>query len=402
MAAVMGLRSTHSKDKATLLMLLITVATTGNSVTGATAIVEERSSECSDLKEQTLEFLDRQNVECGADEAISSFLLTADDCSNNDMHYEYGCLSISSVARSLESAADRETDCSQMRGETLEFLDRQAVACLDGEVLQSFKVTGDDCSNNDMRYAYSCAALSSAAELGTPKTKDTSCTEMSTKRILYLDRQTDIACSDGEAMLSFRVVTDDCSGNDKKFRITCAEVNPSVCSCNDGTAATGAQGCANDGDETCAICEGGFHLTEADLCAANICTCSNGTGETGADCVNDSTETCASCDDGFHISSDTGACTGNVCSCNAGTAATGADCVNNSTETCASCDDGFHISSDTGVCAGNVCSCNGGTAATGADCANNSTETCASCNDGYYFTDADTCAAGAFSSCLSP
>jgi len=150
--------------------------------------------------------------------------------------------------------------------------------------------------------------------------------------------------------------------------------------CSLGAARLGCD--ASFGDSSDAICQCST--------AANVCSCDDGTAATGADCANDGNETCASCNDGFYVT-DADSCAANVCSCDNGTAATGADCANNGVETCASCNDGFYVT-DADSCAANVCSCNDGTAAKGADCANNGAETCASCNDGFYVTDADSCA----------
>ena len=37
------------------------------------------------------------------------------------------------------------------------------------------------------------------------------------------------------------------------------------------------------------------------MAAANVCSCGDGTAATGADCANNGAETCASCNDGFYV-----------------------------------------------------------------------------------------------------
>jgi len=216
----------HRKDKATLLMTLIAVITTGNSVTRATDIVK-RASACSDLKEHTLQNLDRQKVECVAGEAIISFHLTADGCDGNDMRYEYDCLSIDTFE--LESVVDRETSCTQMRGETLEYLNRQnspGVRCSDGEFLLSFQLTGETCNGNDMNYAYSCAAMGPGTTQP-PRERRTACTPFAGQRVRFLDRQAP-TCDSGDVMVSFFVTSDNCQTGYMQYRFLCSKIRLSA------------------------------------------------------------------------------------------------------------------------------------------------------------------------------
>jgi len=149
-----------------------------------------------------------------------------------------------------------------------------------------------------------------------------------------------------------------------------------ICTCSNGVAATAT--CANDGDETCASCNAGFHLDNG-ACAANVCTCSNGVLGT---CDTHNTESCASCNAGFYL--DNSACAANVCTCSNGVLGT---CDTHNTEVCASCNAGFYL--DNSACAANVCTCSNGVLGT---CDTHNTESCASCNAGFYL-DNSACAA---------
>jgi len=68
-------------------------------------------------------------------------------------------------------------------------------------------------------------------------------------------------CSLGAARLGC-----DASFGDSSDAICQCSTAANVCSCDDGPAATGAD-CANDGNETCASCNDGFYVTDADSCA---------------------------------------------------------------------------------------------------------------------------------------
>ena len=95
---------------------------------------------------KTLEFLDRQHVNCGNNKALTSFKVVRDGCSGNNMRYEFKCGCVGSYQTST-----KQSDCNEMQGKALEYLNRQHVTCDDDDVMQSFRVVGDGCSGINKR-----------------------------------------------------------------------------------------------------------------------------------------------------------------------------------------------------------------------------------------------------------
>ena len=72
----------------------------------------------------------------------------------------------------------------------------------------------------------------------------------------------------------------------------------------------------------CSACDMGYRLVN-DLCVANVCTCDNGTPATGTNCLEDGEPHCETCDSGWFIN-EANQCVDSIsCSCPNGTAATG-------------------------------------------------------------------------------
>jgi len=116
-------------------------------------------------------------------------------------------------------------------------------------------------------------------------------------------------------------------------------------------------------------------------CAANTCTCSNGTPATGAACTTNNAVKCAKCAIGYTLNTSNNTCVANTCTCSNGTPATGAACTTNNAVKCASCTAGYTLNGTT--CTPNNCTCPNGTPATGAACTTNNAVKCASCTAGY-------------------
>merc|ERR1719502_1618834 len=172
---------------------------------------------------KTLEYLDRQHVACGGDEAFVSVAVTRSGCSGNQMRYRFGCTEVPA-----QSSRQEMSSCSPMDGNDLQYLDRQNVACGTGEAMTSFVVTREGCGGNDMRYKYECASLvgmTSAFALATSSNEQTGCNTMDSEKLQYLDRQ-NLQCPDGKLMTSFRVVRTGCGGQDMRYAFSCAAVPP--------------------------------------------------------------------------------------------------------------------------------------------------------------------------------
>ena len=158
--------------------------------------------------------------------------------------------------------------------------------------------------------------------------------------------------------------------------------NIPVCTCSNGTAATG-EDCDFSG-EVCASCDDGYALNEtSETCAltTNTCVCSNGTPASGENCTSESAENCQSCNNGYHLTNDE--CEPNQCVCSNGEASSGTACLTSGNTFCTSCNSGYHLSDNN--CVSNVCVCPNGQAST--SCSSNGTTLCESCNPGYYLDD---------------
>ena len=62
---------------------------------------------------------------------------------------------------------------------------------------------------------------------------------------------------------------------------------------------------------TVSACNAGWKVSDDNSqCLANVCSCSNGVGASGAACATDGVEMCESCNSGFKLRQDKTACDG--------------------------------------------------------------------------------------------
>jgi hypothetical protein len=117
--------------------------------------VEVRYTDCDKMKGEWLQFLDRHDVECGADEALQHFEVTAEGCTGNDMRYKFSCMPIHmSIPVSI---LERTTDCEPFKDKDPTYLDRHDIDCNDyGTALQAFLVESCASNSNEFRYRYRC------------------------------------------------------------------------------------------------------------------------------------------------------------------------------------------------------------------------------------------------------
>ena len=103
-------------------------------------------TDCNEWDGHTLENLDRHDVSCNAGQALHSFKVTNNSCTNNGYRrFEYTC---AKIAIDMPPGPTKlTTGCNPVVGENVEFLDRHAMNCADADqVLTSFKLKGT--SNN--------------------------------------------------------------------------------------------------------------------------------------------------------------------------------------------------------------------------------------------------------------
>jgi len=123
-----------------------------------TGTATTKRATCTQMDGENLQYLDRQRVVCGSNQALLSFRLIRTGCSKRHMRYEFKCGNLQ-----LGKATTKHIGCSQMDGEKLQYLDRQNVICGANQLMLSFRVVRTGCSGRNMRYQITCAAIAVAA-----------------------------------------------------------------------------------------------------------------------------------------------------------------------------------------------------------------------------------------------
>jgi|MDTF01.1.fsa_nt_gb hypothetical protein len=213
-----------------------------------------------------------------------------------------------------------------------------------------------------------------------------------------------------------------------------------VCSCSNGSPATGAA-CTTNGGAICGSCNSGYYLSGVACPLDQRCTCANGSPVVGVTCQKYNTNNpyfnhCNTCNANYYwyrgscvhctvcaagtyettaCNTLSGtyqdrACTPYSCTCSNGYAATGASCTSNIAK-CSSCYNNYYLSGTTcylkaacttcstgqhqtsgctntanRICYQNSCSCNYGAAATGTSCTSNNAAICTVCDYGHYLS----------------
>jgi len=173
---------------------------------------QRKSTACNDNGQN--EFLDRHSPDCGASKGMSQWKGTNCD---GKFKIDYTCKDLPPNT----SIVSRSTSCTQAYHENLEYLDRQDMACGDGEVLTQWHFVA---CNNDvhrgMRFDYKCAQVSVTAS----SAHATSCNEVDGKNIAYLDRH-DVSCPSSEPFISsWKIARTTCSGSNQRVEYTCKSV----------------------------------------------------------------------------------------------------------------------------------------------------------------------------------
>jgi TonB family protein len=124
----------------------------------APSVCQDRSTAWNDDGRGNAVYLDRHEVACGTDEALSSFRLRRDG-GNTQYRYEYMCCS-APLARCRELDTGWNDDG---RGDAV-FLDRHDVACGADEALSRFRLRRNPEDQTRYRYEYTCCERGSAPD----------------------------------------------------------------------------------------------------------------------------------------------------------------------------------------------------------------------------------------------
>lgn len=136
------------------------------SCTDVSGTTTTRYTNCDDLDGQDVEWLDRHHVSCESGEALAGVVLTgadAEGCSGIQRRFKCTC-----VQAGLPAATTSTTGCNALRGRQLEYLDRHAVQCQQGDTLTSFHVKQGSCTGDDMLIEYGCATSPTPAPTAAP------------------------------------------------------------------------------------------------------------------------------------------------------------------------------------------------------------------------------------------
>ncbi|KAK3262211.1 hypothetical protein CYMTET_28919 [Cymbomonas tetramitiformis] len=108
----------------------------------------EKTSGCEAMVNKDVEFLDRQDPFCAANEAMTKFTVVG--CGGENMEYKFSCVDLGETT----APTTYHSSCEHERGTKLEHLDRLDVECPEGELLNGFVMEG--CGGDNMRYRYTC------------------------------------------------------------------------------------------------------------------------------------------------------------------------------------------------------------------------------------------------------
>ena len=186
-----------------------------------------------------------------------------------------------------------------------------------------------------------------------------------------------------------------------------------VCTCTDGTGSTGAA-CPNHDAAKCSSCNDGFYGTNY-LCHKKICACTNGNGFKGVNCPGHGQAKCKSCKNGWHLEGKQ--CKKNICECSNGIGTEKTACPIHGAAKCVGCVGQYVLRADEcspwkicssseyektapsttadRACEVKECTCaNGGTSATGSACSSHGAAKCVGCVGQFFLKDNDqTCSA---------
>jgi hypothetical protein len=179
--------------------------------------IQSTHTQCAKMREQRDQYLDRQNVACAKNKAMSDFKVV-DGCPSKDLKYKYGCMK-ADYGESTTTFT-KKTSCQHTRNQKEHYLDRQNVDCGSGALINSFKLVTGQCKGDNMRYTVQC--LRPESPLTEVSSHKTSCQTGVKKELQYLDRLK-VACPAGKALQRFQMSTSGCSSSKVRYNFWCAK-----------------------------------------------------------------------------------------------------------------------------------------------------------------------------------
>jgi hypothetical protein len=108
-----------------------------------------KTTPCALARGKDIQYLDRQNVDCGKGSVLTGFRF--EGCGGNNMRYAYTC---ATPKAPLTIFKTQSSGCHIARGEKLQYLDQQQPSCGINGVIQGFHLVG--CGGNKMKYNVKC------------------------------------------------------------------------------------------------------------------------------------------------------------------------------------------------------------------------------------------------------
>lgn len=177
----------------------------------------EQNTKTEDTDEGNIMYLDRHNVSCKPDEALSYFKLITNKKKIEEVHYASKCLKSGSINvhnKTIKEELTKPGETSKHK-ESLIYLDRHDVKCSSGSVLSSFQLTRNSSNREEIRYKFKCVP----AEILCCKDLSTEKVSLEGRQIYYLDRLEVDSKLENSAIQRFKLGTTLKEGNEKNDRI---------------------------------------------------------------------------------------------------------------------------------------------------------------------------------------
>jgi len=171
---------------------------------------------CAKLRDQKLQYLDRQNVKCHAGNAIASFKVNSAGCGGQDMRYQYECVKADYGVDT--TTFSKSTSCELGHNKKEHYLDRQDVDCGSGNLISDFDVTS--CAGENEKYSLKC--IKPDTPLSDVTKHQTGCHLGVNKNMQYLDRLK-VNCPTGKALTRFRMTRSGCSSDKVRYNFWCGK-----------------------------------------------------------------------------------------------------------------------------------------------------------------------------------
>jgi len=154
----------------------------------------------SDAGEGSVFYLDRHNVKCGTNQALTGFQLNRPN-RGNEIQYLFDCMQSNAIGTNVKTKATAFAK-TQDKGKSLNFLDRHDIVCPNGYAVQQFKLSRENSSSINIQYQYTCVEVQTTS----CTSKETSRTPFDDMTSFYLDRQS-IFVPVGSVLTQFKLVS---------------------------------------------------------------------------------------------------------------------------------------------------------------------------------------------------